>query len=308
MSGISIGTDPEFLIVKGSGEQETLASAIKVLKGHGKSNKLPISGDQAVFYDNVLLEFNVNPAHTLAELKVNLKECFDFVWHELSKKGHRIKAQASATFPQDQCDDEEAFVFGCEPEFCIYNMSPEGAILPSSPPSLPKGNTFRSCGGHIHLGHPIATIERGNPPMVVKLMDAFIGSTALLIDHDPTSVDRRKLYGGAGTHRIASYGLEYRTLSNFWLQSPPLVEIIYKLTRMVVQIALTEPTIIDNIIQPKELQELINKGNKGDAVVLYEKIRRVLPHELQNLIDRARDTHWTVMEEEWETYNLAAAA
>jgi Phage phiEco32-like COOH.NH2 ligase-type 2 len=298
MGGITFGSDPELIIVKSDSEE--LKSAIKVLKGHGKYNKLPITASQAMFYDNVLLEFNVDPAHTLAEFRTNLLTCLDFANKVLAEQGCRLETRASATFPESECDDEDAFVFGCDPEYCIYNLSPQGAILPVKPPSLPKGNTFRSCGGHIHLGHPIATVDRGNPPMVVRLMDAFLGATSLLIDQDKSSGARRKLYGGAGTHRITPYGLEYRTLSNFWLNSPMLVEIIYKLTRMVVQLALVSPKIVDSFISPKELQDLINNGRVGDAKALYEKTSKVLPRELQALIEQAQAMKWQSLEFEWE--------
>jgi hypothetical protein len=149
--------------------------------------------------------------------------------------------------------------------------------------------TFRTCGGHIHIGHPIATTNTdrgGNPPLVVKLMDAFVGSTALLLDKDPTSQARRQLYGGAGTHRIASYGLEYRTLSNFWIRSPYLVKIMFLLTRQVVELAMTKPDVVDKVIAPLELQTIINTGNIRDAQTLYEKIKSNLAWELRTLIEQ----------------------
>lgn len=309
MGGLSFGSDPEFMLMKDGAEEPALTSAIKVLRNHGKTNKLPIAGSQAMFYDNVLVEFNIDPGHTLADFMHNFSTCLNFASKALAEKDCSLKAQASAVFPASECDDEEAFVFGCDPEFCIYHMSPEGAIVPMEPPSLPQGNTFRSCGGHIHLGHPIATIERGNPPIVVKLMDAFVGATALLIDKDKTSAERRKLYGGAGTHRITPYGLEYRTLSNFWLATPLLTEIIYKLSRIVIQQALTNPEVIDHLIKPKELQALINTGNVSDASALYAKTRRFMPHELQFLIEQAQErNHLERIEYEWEDHLIPLQA
>jgi hypothetical protein len=44
----------------------------------------------------------------------------------------------------------------------------------------------------------------------------------------------RKLYGAAGRYRQPSYGVEYRTLSNFWLASPELVELVYDICSFVI--------------------------------------------------------------------------
>jgi hypothetical protein len=40
-----------------------------------------------------------------------------------------------------------------------------------------------------------------------------------------SDVNRRLLYGKAGTIRIKPYGIEYRTLSNFWLKGVQQKEI-----------------------------------------------------------------------------------
>jgi hypothetical protein len=44
------------------------------------------------------------------------------------------------------------------------------------------------------------------------------------------------LYGKAGTHRPKEdYGVEYRATSNFWLQSPKLTSLVYKLAAFSVE-------------------------------------------------------------------------
>jgi len=60
-------SDPEVLLIDKS--TELPVSAIRLLPEHGKSNKIQISDSQQMFYDNVLLEFNVKPASTFTELK-----------------------------------------------------------------------------------------------------------------------------------------------------------------------------------------------------------------------------------------------
>lgn len=280
--GLTFGSDPEFMIAKRDG---TLVSAIRILKGFGKENKLSFHYDQKTFYDNVLMEFNVAPSYTFREFQEHFTACLRFASELLSRDGLVLKQQSSAIFPPDECMDEEAQRFGCEPEYCIYKRDAKtGLIRQNHPPVLRKGNTFRSCGGHIHIGHPIATVDSGNPPLIVKMMDLFVGNTALLIDHDKTSQERRKIYGGAGTHRVADYGLEYRTLSNFWLRTPTRAEVIYRLTRLAVQLAVSKPNLASDLATDEETESIINSGDVAAAQTLFEKTSKYLSDDLQDMI------------------------
>lgn len=295
--GLTFGSDPEFMVSKADG---TLVSAIRVLQGFGKVNKLTVPYDQKTFYDNVLMEFNVAPSSTYHDFEEHFIACLRFAKEFLGREGLHLRQQSSAIFPLEECMDEESQRFGCEPEYSIYKRHPrDGSILQLEPPTLPKGNTFRSCGGHIHIGHPIATFDGGNPPMVVKMMDLFVGNTAILIDHDPTSPARRKIYGGAGTHRVADYGLEYRTLSNFWLRSPLWAQVIYRLTRLAVQLCVARPVLAGELATDKETEDTINSGNKDEAWVIFEKARRYMSDDLQDRIRALLDVQPSDMETEW---------
>lgn len=285
--GLTFGSDPEFVIVDGNLAPK---SAIKVFPGHGKESKIPI-GDQAIFYDNVLLEFNLRPARTLMEFNANFKECLIGASKILKKKNLYLRTRASLNFPALECEDDDACVFGCEPEFCIYNRTSDNKIMRVDPPIMEPGSTFRSCGGHIHIGHVMANWETGgDPATVIKLMDAFVGVVSVFLDKDESSAARKKLYGGAGSHRVTPYGVEYRTLSNFWLSDPKLTEIIYKLTRLVMEKVLTNPTVIDDVIDLPSLQKLVNEGSPQKALSFYEHaLEGNLPFELQHLIDTCMD-------------------
>lgn len=282
-TAFTFGSDPECMVISKSGEP---LSAIKLMKGYGKDAKYSIGNDQYMFYDNVLLEFNIKPAETCSEFKTNLSHCLFFAKDYLSQFDAHLAFLASAEFSAKQRSDPEAKIFGCDPEYNIYKRNKNNQIVRCNPPSTT--GALRTCGGHIHIGHPIAAPnfeEGGNPPLVIKLMDAFVGATSLMLDKDPTSAKRRAMYGGAGTHRIANYGVEYRTLSNFWLADPMLVELIYRLTRQVIEFAMTNPTIIDSIVSPQELQGIINENKVDDARMLYKQLEPHLACELQNSIE-----------------------
>lgn len=294
--GLTIGSDPEFMVAKKDG---TLVSAIRVLRGFGKENKLSIPYDQKTFYDNVLMEFNVAPSPTFRDFEEHFVACLKFAKEFLGREGLMLRQQSSAVFPASECMDEESQRFGCDPEFSIYKKGRDGSILQIEPPSLPKENTFRSCGGHIHIGHPVATFDGGNPPMVVKMMDLFVGNTAILIDHDASSQARRKIYGGAGTHRIADYGLEYRTLSNFWLCSPQWAEVIFRLTRLAVQLSVARPVLAMELASDKETEEVINSGNREQAWGIFEKTGRYMSDDLLDRVRNLIDVKPGNLEDEW---------
>ena len=102
-----------------------------------------------------------------------------------------------------------AMVMGCERDF-----SPYGESEPPNP-----FTTMRSCGGHIHVGYDDIKYDRQK---LIKAMDIFLGLPASIMD--PLWERRATMYGGFGKYREKPYGLEYRALSNFWLQSTTLME------------------------------------------------------------------------------------
>lgn len=231
---MSFGSDPEFMIYD---ESNNLKSAIDVL-GCPKDRKYDLGNHNSMFYDNVNLELNVRAYYTLPEVLSNFINCFTQIAKNISP--HRFRPQASGIYKNVELMHKDAKIFGCEPEFCAYEMS----VV--TPPTCTDG--FRSAGGHIHLGSAEGTYplmakyteqdrsERDwGKVRVVRMLDLFVGIPSLHIDHDPTTAARRRLYGKAGTHRPKeSYGVEYRSMGNFWLASPSLVTLVYELCSWVV--------------------------------------------------------------------------
>lgn len=100
--------------------------------------------------------------------------------------------------------------------------------------SAPNGREFpyRMAGGHIHLGKTVdAKWFHSRAERIIKAMDVFLGvpSVALLAGiEDPR---RRQYYGRAGEFRFQKHGLEYRVLSNAYLQHPALTHLVLNLAR-----------------------------------------------------------------------------
>jgi hypothetical protein len=251
------GADPELMLVTQEGH---LTSAIPLVPGT-KEEPHEVSGG-AVQVDNVMAEFNVNPSGTSGELKHNMRE----VLRELSAMvaPMRLVARASAEFPESELQDDAAKKFGCDPDFDAWTL------LMNSIDGTAALENFRSAGGHFHVGMKEETREMLDDPYgkieVVKMLDVFQGVVSVAIDHDKTAPKRRSLYGRAGSHRPKEYGVEYRALGNFWVQSPDLVQLMYELADRAVTLTLEEKSgeIID-AIGGDVVRRVINKSDKKGA-------------------------------------------
>lgn len=318
MLNLSVGSDPELMLID---KNNQLKSAIGIVNGT-KTEKIDLGDGNLLFYDNVLAEVNIRPGKSADELVGNVNNCL----RKLSKAVYpfRLHLQASATYPAAECKHPDALVFGCEPEFDAYAMN-----IVQAPECK---TTFRSAGGHIHLGQ-----EEGNWPLtapadddggfnrawgriwVVRMMDLFVGIPSLWIDQDPHSPARRKLYGKAGTHRQKEeYGVEYRSTSNFWLRSPTTVKLIYDLSSFVVDFVgnnlhkeLWKEKIVkdedgferveyDCVYSPTILQAAINNSDKKEAsAFLNGYVKKYLPSALYGQILAASEPVQVNLYQQW---------
>lgn len=213
-----LGSDPELMLTRGN----TLVSAIPIIKGT-KEKPIRIT-DGMVQHDNVNAEFGITPASTEDEWVTRHRSVLSQL-DAMVGDDIKLLVAASALFPQSELDCEEARRFACDPDFnaytCEMNFIDDGAA----------DGSLRSCGGHIHLGLEGLSDRLNTQLGIVKAMDIFLGITSLLLDKDPTSQRRRNLYGKAGAHRPKPYGVEYRSLGNFWVSHPSLTRLMWKMTR-----------------------------------------------------------------------------
>jgi hypothetical protein len=87
-------------------------------------------------------------------------------------------------------------------------------------------------------------------------MDLYLGVPSVLMDQGE---QRKKMYGAAGAHRVKSYGVEYRTLSNFWIFEEKLIRWAWDNTARSVASELD----LDSI--SKDILRAINKNDKKVA-------------------------------------------
>ncbi|MCP5414406.1 MAG: hypothetical protein H6961_07335 [Chromatiaceae bacterium] len=207
----TLGSDAEVPLVDNTGRYRSAIGLIGGSKTHPRKTE-----HGYVQEDNVLAEFNVNPARTEAEFIENTLLILSDLHQIIKPLDLGINIKASALFEPDQLNHELAMLAGCDPDYNAWEL------CENNPPSL-DGTNLRSCGGHLHIGFDRAKGDMMARPHLVRILDLVAGVPSIIIDKDK---DRRKLYGKAGAHRPKMLemgdpydGVEYRTLSNFWLTS-----------------------------------------------------------------------------------------
>lgn len=212
----TIGTDPEFMVTDASGN---IRSAIGVIKS-SKNKRTKMEGHE-LYYDNVFAEFALKPASSREEFLSNLQEAISLMSSLIGD--NRIICKAAHSFPKSELNHPAAMEGGCKEEFCAYTLDPK--VVPDS---WFRNNRLRVAGGHIHVGTSLIENEVDRQ-LMVRMFDLFLGIPSIYLDKDSSSPKRRRLYGKAGRYRDPDYGVEYRTLGNFWLSSPKLAGLIYDL-------------------------------------------------------------------------------
>lgn len=209
---IMIGADPELFLQNPN--DGGFVSAHEYVKGT-KEVPFPVNKG-AVQLDGTSAEFNIYPARTVEEFTTNISTVMDELREMTRGSGYNLVAAPVADFDPVYWDNhvpEDCKLLGCTPDFDAWELRPNDA--PDA------GQKFRTGSGHIHLGW-----GEGFDPMdpdhfdacaeVARQLDYYVGIYSLLWDEDNR---RRELYGRAGAFRPKSYGVEYRTLSNAWLNS-----------------------------------------------------------------------------------------
>jgi hypothetical protein len=251
MSNILIGSDPEFFLNKDG----KMVSAEGLIGGSKHSPiLLPIGAMQE---DNVMVEFNIPPALSQENFTTSISEVLSFLKNEVIPDYEHLYIP-SAEFDETMLKSEQARTFGCEPDFNVWlqknNISPKPEQL---------GN-LRVAGGHVHIGCGGLSYE--SRITLGKKLDLFLGVPSLLLDEDDR---RRDYYGKAGSIRQKEYGLEYRTLSNFWLNSKEMMNWVYANAIKAVKYT---GDVKDSVV------DIINNADRNAAKNLISEYKIAMPN------------------------------
>ncbi len=215
-NNILVGADPEVFITE-NGEFKSAHGLI-----HGTKHEPTRVINGAVQVDGMALEFNIDPARTVEEFLNNIELVYGQLRAQIPQE-YEFSDASTAVFDAVYFKQRSLMekVLGCESDFNAYTLQAN--------PS-PNGNVpVRTAGGHVHIGwrepDQIDNDHFKRCADVAKACDVFLGLPSLLYD---TDTERRAMYGASGCFRPKEYGVEYRTLSNAWIQSPDRVQHVFE--------------------------------------------------------------------------------
>lgn len=210
--GPRYGADPEFFIQDTKGKVlpafgligGTKDSPIILDNGTLRKNQKDI-GNFAYQEDGAAMEFNI-PASNVQGFIANIQNMYNWCCHFLADKGLQPKFKASHRFQEDVLRRPEAQIIGCVEDNDAWSKG-----IKRNPFNAGDFGAERFCGGHIHVQYNYENVPRA---IFAQFMDLFVGLPSIKFDKQGS---RRKFYGLPGIYREKDYGIEYRTLSNFWV-------------------------------------------------------------------------------------------
>lgn len=249
---VLIGSDPELFV----GRQGVVDFAIGRVGG---SKDVPRPVDfGALQEDNVLLEYNIDPAASLEAFKHNMLAVLEQGRQVIAEHGlDVIMGLSSHVFDINKLDEagDAAWIFGCEPDH--NGWTGEMNEFPTDVNPL-----LRTAGGHLHIGYShIEDVSFEKSSNIIKMCDYLMGLPSVLLDPDD---QRKQLYGKAGACRYKSYGPEYRSLSNFWLKNDELLTWAYTNARASYE-RLEDLGRFEALFNGDEVQRIINTNDKFAA-------------------------------------------
>lgn len=208
MEGLTFGADPELFVINTEGQ---FVSAEGLIPGT-KEEPYKVEGG-AVQVDGVAAEFNIDPVTNFVDFRKNLRGVQKQL-KAMLPKGYDLVCTPTAVFTPEAWSTvpEVSKILGCSPDYNAWTKRVN---------SSPKGRDgVRHAGGHIHIGWTDkgSTADEGYVSACIDLvrqLDWYLGAWSVMKDPDK---ERRSAYGKAGALRFKPYGVEYRTLSNFWLK------------------------------------------------------------------------------------------
>ncbi len=262
LSTTILGCDPELFIRDASnrviGSEKVIGGGLDTPYGQ-------------VIVDGVQVELNPAPHSCRQVLTQNIYLCLCSLEQKLLNKHADFSQSVEVEKSEYDSLSDSCKVFGCKPSYNVNHVDP---ILVD-----PSVYMTRTAGGHIHLGGgDKSTMDvLKDPERIIPVLDTILGNTMVLFDRDPANAERRKNYGRAGEYRTPQYGIEYRTLSNYWLRSPVSTSLVFGLARHAVDIVLNNlDRGLMELVNYEEVVLAINSNDEALARANFDRIKEYL--------------------------------
>lgn len=267
---ITLGSDPELMLMDRNAGK--IVNALDVI-GRDKNDPVKLDCGEKYYADNALFEFSVKPADTTLGMVQNLQQVIREAAFRLPE--HRLVAQSSHVFDNDDLKNPASWLIGCTPSF---NAWTEQVNQPSKFDSGLRTGSF-----HIHIG--MDNLKKLNEKLLaVRMLDIHLGCASVLFDNDPSVKARRQLYGKAGEFRPTPYGIEYRVLGNWALGNKELTTFIFDFVGWILLESKDTAQKIVKEINREDVFRAINECDAASAVRVLKSVR--LPDRIMDTISK----------------------
>lgn len=262
--GLLLGCDPEAFLKNKAGE---FVGAYGVFPGT-KTEPYPVKKGK-VQVDGMAGEFNTDPAANNTQWITSIETVLKWMQAIAKQKGLTLEICSTAHFSEEVMKNApaEAKELGCNPDFNAYTEDQN--------PRPEQHPTMRTAAGHIHVGW-CAERDPNDPQhfqsccILTRQLDFFLGVPSIILDQE--GVERRQMYGAAGAFRPKPYGVEYRSLSNFWIKDTKLMKWVFTNTNNAFDLlAKKGKRLYDEY--GNVAQTIINENKLDDAVALCKELK-----------------------------------
>lgn len=275
MKTCTLGADPEMFVRRKPNTTTPVGDIVPIcgLVGGTKDKPLPFKKLGHVGYayqeDNVSFEVNIPPSTNKNDFDIRISKVLEESKALLKDKGLVLDFKRSAhRFNAKELTSDQAQTIGCDPDMCAYGGANDIPI--ARPPFEIKDlGTWRYTGGHIHFGWDKEKIDIPEHVMV-RLIDAVVYLPIIKKDKQKM---RRSKYGLAGLYRPKEYGVEYRSMSNFWLLNPQMVS--GRAFNLLLDLAKNTDALCDfyQALPIEKIQKCINESGEGAEKLWVEVMK-----------------------------------
>ncbi len=263
IKNVTIGADPEVFFEDLKTNKIISAEG---LIGGSKNDPKPLAKKGCFIQeDNIMAEYNIPPCNSLDDFIHNINYVRNHLNLLAKEHNAKLSKKSSSLIEEKYLNTKQAKMFGCDPDYNVYLQTVNDPV--------PSNTNFRSCGGHIHVGFNVDDFVDDDitdiVEKIVKAMDFTLGLESVILDLD---VNRRTTYGKSGNFRFKSYGVEYRTLSNFWTKDTQGMKWAFEKTFKAIE--LVNSGLIDYLdnTYSNQVQKAINQSDVKLAKKLLDKI------------------------------------
>lgn len=213
-----IGADPELFVQRGVKDRAGRLQRYDMLPAFGlfggnKDKPIAMFEDDkeyAYLEDNAALEFNIPPQKTAKEFSAAIVRAKNWLLaNKLDTQGLMMSESNCLLLEGKYQFDPRGREVGCSKDWDAYGQPDRG--IEREPFTADMLGDKRYAGGHFHLSYNHDVIPQY---VAARFLDVLL--TLPYLDYD-RQFDRRGTYGKPGLYRPKKYGIEYRTMSNFWL-------------------------------------------------------------------------------------------